>query len=110
MSHQAICIPNVRGGRTGDDVRSTTLQNDAHSKVIQFQFAPGRGLSQHKAPFAITIYLASGEATIAIGAETHDATQCFWAYLPPNLEHAITAKTEVTLLVTMVKDATATNP
>jgi quercetin dioxygenase-like cupin family protein len=104
MSQEVICIPNIRKGGVSE-VRSTTLQNDAHSKVIQFEFAPGRGLSAHTAPFAITMFLLWGEATIRIGEEVHEAGEGFWAYLPAGLEHSITAKSEVALLVTMVKEA-----
>lgn len=90
-------------------ILSRTLQNDARTKVIQFTFAPGQELSAHTAPMPATIYIVSGEATLRLGTDTMDAAAGSFAYMPPLLEHGIQAKTEVVMLLTMVKNQPAAN-
>lgn len=86
-------------------MQTRVLQNDDHTRVVQFQFEAERGLAEHQAPFPITMYLARGEASIRTGEESHDASEGFWAYVPAGMPHAVTAKTGATLLVTMFKGA-----
>ena len=89
-------------------ILSRTVQSDERSKVIQFCFAPGQELSAHHAPFPAMVYFVEGEATLRLGDETKDAVAGSFAYMTPNLEHGIKAKTKVVMLLTLVKGATAT--
>lgn len=91
-----------------DGILSRTLQNDERTKVILFGFAPGQELSAHHAPFPAMLYFVEGEATVRLGDETRDAAAGSFAYMTPNLEHGIKAKTKVVMLLTLVKGATAT--
>jgi quercetin dioxygenase-like cupin family protein len=86
-----------------DSIVSKTLQSDQRSKVIQFCFAPGQELSAHTAPFPATLYFAKGEAVLKLGDDRQDAAEDTFVYMTPNLEHGIHAKTEVVMLLTMVK-------
>jgi quercetin dioxygenase-like cupin family protein len=88
-------------------ILSRTLQNDERSKIIQFIFAPGQELSAHTAPMPATLYFVSGEATLLLGEDTFDAHPGTFAYMTPKLEHGIRAKTEVVLLLTMLKNPAA---
>ena len=84
-------------------ILSQTLQGDGRSKVILFGFAPGQELSAHTAPFPATLTFLRGEATLQLGSDTMEAVEGTFVYMAPNLEHGIKAKTEVVLLLTMVK-------
>lgn len=84
-------------------ILSRTLQSDGRSKVIQFTFAPGTELTAHTAPMPATIYFVSGEADLQLGEDTLPAQAGTFAYMTPQLEHGIKAKTQVVMLLTMVK-------
>lgn len=84
-------------------ILSRTLQNDARSKVIQFTFAPGTELTAHTAPMPATLYFVSGEGELQLGPDTMPVAAGAFAYMTPKLEHAIRAKTQVVLLLTMIK-------
>ncbi|QOY91500.1 cupin domain-containing protein [Paludibaculum fermentans] len=88
-------------------ILSRTLQNDTRTKVIQFTFAPGQELSAHTAPMPATIYIVSGEATLRLGEDTMEAAEGAFAYMTPLLEHGIQAKSEVVMLLTMIKNPPA---
>jgi quercetin dioxygenase-like cupin family protein len=90
-----------------DGILSRTLQNDDRTKVILFGFAPGQELSAHHAPFPAMVYFVEGEATLRLGDETKDAVAGSFAYMTPNLEHGIKAKTKVVMVLTLVKGAAA---
>jgi quercetin dioxygenase-like cupin family protein len=71
--------------------------------VILFGFAPGQELSAHTAPFPATLTFLKGEATLRLGTETQEAVEGTFVYMAPYLEHGIKARTEVVMLLTMVK-------
>ena len=87
----------------GNSILSRTIQNDDRSKVIQFCFAPGQELSAHAAPVPAILYFARGEATLKLGLDQQEAGEGTFVYMTPNLEHGIQAKTEVVMLLTMLK-------
>jgi quercetin dioxygenase-like cupin family protein len=84
-------------------ILSQTLQNDERSKVVLFGFAAGQELSAHTAPFPATLTFLQGEAKLRLGEDEKEAADGAFVYMPPYLEHGIKAKTDVVLLLTMVK-------
>ena len=85
-------------------ILSRTLQNDDRSKVVLFGFAPGQELTAHTAPFPATLYFVKGEADLQLGDDQTTASEGTFAYMTANLEHGIRAKTEVVMLLTMLKN------
>jgi len=92
-----------QGEVPSNGILSRTLQNDARSKVIQFTFAPGTELTAHTAPMPATLYFISGDGELQLGPDTMQITEGAFAYMTPKLEHAIRAKTQVVMLLTMIK-------
>ena len=84
-------------------ILSQTLHSDERSKVILFGFAAGQELSAHTAPYPATLLFLKGEALMKLGAEEQEAGEGTFVYMPPLLEHGIKARTEVVLLLTMIK-------
>lgn len=84
-------------------ILSTTLQASDRSKVVQFVFAPGQELSAHTAPYPAILYFASGEAELTLGDEKREAREGTFAYMEARLPHAIVAKTEVVMLLVMLR-------
>ena len=105
MEQQYIYLRDVREVQVqGNSILSKTIQNDERSKVVQFCFAPGQELTAHTAPFPATLYFAKGEATLKLGTDQQEAGEGTFVYMTPNLEHGIHAKTEVVMLLTMLKN------
>ena len=88
-------------------ILSQTLHNDERTKVVLFGFAPGQELSAHTAPYPAILTFLKGEATLRLGSDLQEAIEGTFTYMTPYLEHGIKAKTEVVMLLTMVKNASA---
>ncbi|MCW5965597.1 MAG: cupin domain-containing protein [Bryobacterales bacterium] len=84
-------------------ILSTTLQTDDRSKVVQFVFAKGQELSAHTAPFPAMLFFASGEAEVTLGEEKREAREGTFVHMAAKLPHAIHAKTEVVMLLVMLR-------
>ncbi|MBZ5625563.1 MAG: cupin domain-containing protein [Acidobacteriia bacterium] len=89
-------------------ILSQTLYNDEKTKVILFGFAPGQELSAHTAPFPATLTFLRGEASLKLGADEREAVAGTFVFMAANLEHGVKAKSEVVMLLTMIKQAAAT--
>jgi len=84
-------------------ILSRTLHADERSKTIQFCFAPGQELSSHTAQCPAILYFAQGEADLTLGADAMAAREGTFVHMAPKLEHSIHAKTEVVMLLVMLK-------
>jgi quercetin dioxygenase-like cupin family protein len=84
-------------------ILSQTLYDDGKTKVILFGFAPGQELSAHTAPFPAILTFLRGEAALKLGTDEQEAVEGTFVYMHPNLEHGVKAKTDVVMLLTMIK-------
>jgi quercetin dioxygenase-like cupin family protein len=84
-------------------ILSQALQSDDRSKVVLFGFAAGQELSAHTAPFPAILTFIKGEASLRLGTDEVEAREGTFAYMPAYLEHGIKAKTDVVMLLTMIK-------
>jgi quercetin dioxygenase-like cupin family protein len=84
-------------------ILSQTLQSDERSKVVLFGFAAGQELSAHTAPFPATLTFLKGEASLRLGADQKEASEGTFVYMAAYMEHGIKARTDVIMLLTMIK-------
>lgn len=89
---------------TGSTI-SKSLYQDAHLKVVLFGFAAGQELSEHTASMPAIMHFLSGEARVTLGAEAIDARANTWVHMPAGLPHSISAKTDVRMLLLLLKSA-----
>lgn len=87
-----------------DGILSQTLQNDERTKVVLFGFAAGQELSAHTAPFPAMLTFLKGEASLKLGGDEQPASEGTFVYMTPYLEHGVKAKTDVVMLLTMIKN------
>ena len=78
------------------------LKNDAVNMTL-FGFDAGQELTEHTASKAAILQILKGEATLTLGDETVEAKANTWIYMPPNLPHSVVAKTQVVMLLTLLK-------
>ncbi len=109
MTQPYLYVPDLRQHAEVPEngILSRTLQSDDRTKIIQFTFAPGQELSAHTAPMPATLYFLEGEASLLLGDDRMDAVEGTFVYMTPNLPHGIKAKTQVVMLLTMVKNPPA---
>ncbi len=86
-------------------ILSRAIHADERIKVLQFCFAPGTELSAHTAPVPALLYFVSGEAELQLGEDRKDVSEGALAWMAPRLEHAVRARTEVVMLLVMLRDA-----
>jgi len=82
---------------------SITLSEDPRAKLVLFGFAAGQELSDHTASVPAIVHILSGEATVKLGEDVHELGPNGWVHMPANLVHAVRAKTDVVMLLTMLR-------
>jgi quercetin dioxygenase-like cupin family protein len=84
-------------------ILSRVLHKDEHVNITLFGFSAGHELAAHSASTPATIHILEGEADVQLGEDTVRATAGSLIYMPPQLPHAISAKTPLRMLLTQVK-------
>ncbi len=88
-----------------DGTLSRTLYRDDHVKIVLFAFSGGQELSQHTASVPAMIEIVQGEARVTFDGEEREFSTGSWAYMDANLPHAVYARTDVVMLLTMLTGA-----
>lgn len=84
-------------------ILSRVLLKDQYANITLFGFAAGEELSAHSAPTPAVLYFLEGEADVQLGDDNISATAGSFAYMPPNLSHAISARSAVKMLLVQIK-------
>lgn len=71
--------------------------------VTLFSFDKGQALSEHTAPFDALVQIIEGEAEIKIDGNPHTLTAGQIIIMPANISHALLAKEQFKMLLTMIK-------
>lgn len=88
-----------------EGILSRILQKDEHVNITLFEFAAGQELSTHSAPTPAVLYFLTGEAEVTLGSDVHHAKAGSFAYMPPLLPHAISAKAATTMILIQIKSS-----
>jgi quercetin dioxygenase-like cupin family protein len=95
---QSIEIPN-------DGTLSRTLHRDDRVKIVLFAFAGGQELSQHTASVPAIIEIVQGDVRVTLDSEEKEMSSGSWIFMEANLPHAVYAKTDAVMLLTMLTSA-----
>jgi mannose-6-phosphate isomerase-like protein (cupin superfamily) len=76
---------------------------DALGRVVLFGFASGQELTEHTSTQHATVQVLSGECEMDLARETHHLKAGDYIYMPPGLPHAVRAKTQFSMLLTLLK-------
>jgi quercetin dioxygenase-like cupin family protein len=85
-----------------DGTLSKTLHRDDQVKIVLFGFSGGQELSQHTAAVPAIIEILQGDARVTLDGEEKELSAGSWVFMQANLPHAIYARTEVVMLLTML--------
>lgn len=86
-----------------DGTLSRTIHQDSRLKAVLFGFAPGQELSEHTASTPAIMHFLSGDADVTLAEDELAASAGTWVHMPPELPHSIRAKTQVTMLLLLLK-------
>ena len=86
----------------GGVISKQVLKNDA-GNITLFSFEKGQGLSEHTAPFDAVVEIIDGEAEITINGKPLLLTAGQSVIMPANIPHALFAKQQFKMLLTMIK-------
>ena len=88
-----------------DGTLSRTLHRDDRVKIVLFGFAGGQELSQHTAAVPAILQIVNGDARVTLDGEEKELSAGSWVFMEANLPHAIYARTDVIMLLTMLTGA-----
>jgi len=91
-----------------DGTPSRTINQDETVKVLVFGFVGGQELSQHTASVPALVQILQGDARVNLDGEEQELSAGSWIYLEANLPHAIYARTDMIMLLTMLTGAQPT--
>lgn len=86
-----------------DSVVSRTLVNQSAGTITLFAFDAGQGLSEHTAPYAALVHVASGSLLIRISGQEFHLKSGEMILMPANEPHALQAEEQVRFLLTMIR-------
>jgi quercetin dioxygenase-like cupin family protein len=86
-----------------EGILSRVLHKDDKVNVTLFGFSAGQELSAHSAPTPAILYVLEGNAELQLGKDKVSAQPGSFVYMPPVLNHAISAKTALRLLLVQMK-------
>ena len=72
-------------------------------RQVLFAMDAEQELTEHTSPSLATVQVLTGEVDVRVGGTTHELVPAGWALLPPNVPHAVKAKTPGIWLLTMIK-------
>jgi quercetin dioxygenase-like cupin family protein len=84
-----------------ESIVSRTFYKGDRLKAILFGFDTGQELSEHTSSQSAIIQIVQGEATVTLGADTHELSAGSWLQMPPRLTHSVYAKTPLIMLLLM---------
>jgi quercetin dioxygenase-like cupin family protein len=86
-----------------ESIVSRTFYGDEQVKAVLFSFAPGQELSEHTAATPAILHILQGEAELMLGGQPQAAGPGTWVHLPARMPHALVARTEVVMLLLLLK-------
>ena len=84
-------------------IETVTLSQQKGVGVTLLAFGAGEGVGPHAAKGDALIYIHQGVATVKIGEETMEATKGQFVLMPANIQHQVTAKEDMKMLLILVK-------
>jgi len=87
---------------------SRTVLRAANMRVVLFGFAEGQELTEHTSTQQALIQILSGECEFSLAGKPHRMKGGDLLYMPPNLPHAVKAKGQFSMLLTLTPPATKT--
>ncbi len=99
---QAVRLADLVDYQEGSVVSRTIIDKKAGT-VTLFAFDEGEGLSEHTAPFDALVYVADGEAEVAISGKLFLLKEGEMVVMPANKPHALRAVKRFKMVLVMIR-------
>src|SRR6185503_5891705 len=86
-----------------DGTLSRTIHQDERLKAVLFHFSAGQELSEHTASTPAVMHFLEGDADVTLGSDVVVANAGTWIHMQSQLSHSIRAKTNVVMLLLLMK-------
>ena len=90
----------------GHGIVSRTLLATPELRLVLFTFAVGQALTEHTSTSRALLQVISGEGEFMAAGETKVLKAGDLLHLPPKCPHAVSARTEMTMLLTLAPERT----
>jgi quercetin dioxygenase-like cupin family protein len=104
-SGAAVIALEKETGFAANGIVSRTVLRTPNGRVVLFGFATGQELTEHTTTQHATVQILSGECEFDLDRTTHQLKAGDFLYMPPGLPHAVRAKTQFSMLLTLFKPA-----
>ena len=101
-------VKEVRFEENG--IVSRTLLRTPHSRAVLFGFAEGQELTEHTSTQHALVQILTGECEFSLDGKVHELKAGNVVYMPPKLSHALRAKTQFSMLLTLIKPGVDEKP
>ncbi|MBU5225964.1 cupin domain-containing protein [Clostridium senegalense] len=85
-------------------IETVTMAQKKGVGITALAFGKGEGVGSHAAKGDALIYIHHGVATVKIGDEIMEATKGQMVVMPANIQHQVTAKEDMKMLLVVVKE------
>ncbi len=85
-------------------IETVTMAQKKGVGITVLAFGKGEGVGPHAAKGDALIYIHEGVATVKIGEDTIEATKGQFVVMPANIQHQVTAKEDMKMLLVVVKE------
>lgn len=99
----AVISLETETGFAAHGIVSRTLLRTDNGRVVLFGFSQGQELTEHTSTQHATVQILSGECEFDLGTQTHDLKAGDFIHMPPGLPHAVRAKSQFSMLLTLIK-------
>lgn len=86
-----------------NDIVTRILLRTPNSRTLLFCFAENQELTEHSSTQHALVQIMSGECEFTLAGKAQDLKAGDFVYMPPNLPHAVRAKTQFSMLLTLTK-------
>lgn len=85
-------------------IETVTMAQKEGVGITAMAFGKGEGVGPHAAKGDALIYIHQGVASVKIGEKIMEATQGQIVVMPANIQHQVTAKEDMKMLLVVVKE------
>lgn len=100
QSSEVINLDTLRDGMPGDSTFALVKTDDM--EVIRMVLPRGKDIMEHSVEGEISVQCLKGHVIFQVEGEAKNLTENDWLYLTHNQPHALHAKTDSVLLVTIL--------
>jgi quercetin dioxygenase-like cupin family protein len=85
-----------------DGTLRRTIHQDEKAKVVLFGFSGGQELARHTASSPAIVEIIAGQVRFTLDGEERELASGSWVYMEANLPHAVYARTDAVMLLTLL--------